>query len=100
MTITRKMDGTTLEIAVEGKLDTMTSPELSEEIEKGLLDGAEYLLWDFTKPEYISSAGIRVLLAAANKLEDPDKMKVEHSNEIVKMAFILTGLGDLLLDAY
>ena len=100
MTITRKMDGTTLEIAVEGKLDTMTSPELSEEIEKGLLDGAEYLLWDFSKLEYISSAGIRVLLAAANKLEDPDKMKVEHSNEVVKMAFILTGLGDLLLDAY
>ena len=100
MTITRKMDGTTLEIAVEGKLDTMTSPELSEEIEKGLLDGAEYLLWDFSKLEYISSAGIRVLLAAANKLEDPDKMKVENSNEVVKMAFILTGLGDLLLDAY
>jgi len=99
MTITRKMDGTTLVIAVEGKLDTMTSPELSADIEKGL-DGAEYLLWDFTKLEYISSAGIRVLLAAANKLEDPDKMKVEHSNEVVKMAFILTGLGDLLLDAY
>ena len=99
MTATRKMDGTTLVIAVEGKLDTMTSPELSADIEKGL-DGAEYLLWDFTKLEYISSAGIRVLLAAANKLEDPDKMKVEHSNEVVKMAFILTGLGDLLLDAY
>ena len=99
MTITRKMDGTTLVIAVEGKLDTMTSPELAAEIEKGL-DGAEYLLWDFSKLEYISSAGIRVMLAAANKLEDPEKMKIEHSNEMVKMAFILTGLGDLLLDAY
>ena len=99
MTITRKMDGTTLVIAVEGKLDTMTSPELAAEIEKGL-DGAECLLWDFSKLEYISSAGIRVMLAAANKLEDPEKMKIEHSNEMVKMAFILTGLGDLLLDAY
>ena len=98
MTATRKMNGTTLEIAVEGKLDTMTSPELSAELEKGL-DGAEYLLWDFSKLEYISSAGIRVLLAAANKLEDPNKMKVENSNDIVRTAFALTGLGDLLLDA-
>ena len=97
MTVTRKMDGTTLEIAVEGKLDTMTSPELAAELEKGL-DGAESLLWDFSKVEYISSAGIRVLLAAANKLEDPGKMKVEHSNEIVKTAFTLTGLSDLLAD--
>ena len=97
MTITRKMDGTTLEVAVEGKLDTMTSPELAAELEKGL-DGAESLLWDFSKVEYVSSAGIRVLLAAANKLEDPGKMKVEHSNEIVKTAFTLTGLSDLLAD--
>ena len=99
MKITRKMDGKTLEIAVEGKLDTVTSPELAAEIEKGL-DGAEFLLWDFSQLEYISSAGIRVLLTAANMLEDPEKMKVENSNEIVKMAFILTGLGDMLLDAY
>lgn len=99
MTITRKKDGTTLEIAVEGKLDSTTAPELAAEIEKGL-DDAEYLLWDFSKLEYISSAGIRVLLTAANMLEDPDKMKVEHSNEMVQMAFILTGLGTLLLDAY
>ena len=99
MTFTRKMNGTTLEIAVEGKLDTMTSPELAAEIEKGL-NGVEYLLWDFSKLEYISSAGIRVLLTAANMLEDPDKMKVEHSNEMVKMAFVLTGLGNFLLDAY
>ena len=97
MTITRKMDGTTFVIAVEGKLDTMTSPELAAELEKGL-DGAESLLWDFSKLDYISSAGIRVLLTAANMLEDPDKMKVKNSNEIVKTAFTLTGPHDLLAD--
>lgn len=97
MTVTRKMDGTTLEIAVEGKLDTMTAPALAAEIEKGL-DGAEYLLWDFSNLEYISSAGFRVLLTAANRLGDADKMKVAHANETVQMAFTLTGLGDLLLD--
>lgn len=98
MTATRKMNGTTLEIAVEGKLDTMTSPELAAEIGKGL-DGAESLLWDFSKLDYISSAGLRVLLTAANMLEDPEKMKVKNSNEIVRTALTLTGLGDLLLDA-
>ena len=99
MTITRNMNGTVLEIALEGRLDTMTAPELEAELNQSM-SGAESLIMDLGKLEYISSAGIRVLLAAANKLEDPDKMKVENSNEVVKMAFILTGLGDLLLDAY
>ena len=81
MTITRKMDGTTLEIAVEGKLDTMTSPELSEEIEKGLLDGAEYLLWDFSKLEEeiaaleiegvdLSGLNFDVLIGGGNPIPD------------------------------
>ena len=97
MTFTKKMNGTTLEIAVDGKLDTTSAPALAAEVEKGL-DGAEYLLWDFSKLEYISSAGIRVLLTAVNMLDDPERMKVAHSNETVKMAFVLTGLGDLLAD--
>ena len=73
--------------------------QLAAELEKGL-DGAGYLLWDFSQLEYISSAGIRVLLTAANKLEDPEKMKIENCNGMVKMAFVLSGLGDWLLDAY
>ena len=73
----------------------MTAPELAAEIEKGL-DGAENLLWDFSELEYISSAGIRVLLTAANMLGDPDNMKVKNCNETVKMDFSLTGLGNLL----
>jgi anti-sigma B factor antagonist len=97
MTFTRKMDGKTLEIAVEGKLDTLTAPQLAEDIKNGL-DGAEFLIWDFENLEYISSAGFRVLLVAQNMLEDPDKMKVAHANEMVRTAFILTGQGSLLLD--
>ena len=46
-----------------------------------------------------AQAGIRVMMVAANKLEDPDKMKVEKCNEMVQTALVLTGLGDLLLDA-
>lgn len=97
MTITRKLDGKTLGIAVEGKLDALTSPELAEELKKGL-DGAESLVWDFSGLQYISSAGFRVLLVAQNMLEDPDKMKVAHANEMVRMAFVLTGQDNLLLE--
>ena len=82
---------------MEGRLDTMSAPELADEMEKGL-DGADTLIWDFSKLEYISSAGFRVLLVAQCMLEDPDRMKVIHANEVVGTAFILTGQGDLLID--
>lgn len=97
MTITRKPNGKTLEIALAGKLDTNTAPELAAELEKGL-DGAENLVWDFSELDYISSAGFRVLLVAQNMLDDPDNMKVIHANEMVQTAFILTGQGDVLVD--
>jgi len=97
MTITRKLNGTTLEIKVDGKLDTLSSPELAADLEKGL-DGAENLVWDFSDLIYISSAGVRVLLVAQNMLDNPDNMKVAHANEMVQTAFVLTGQGDLLLN--
>ena len=97
MTITRKLNGTTLEIKVDGKLDTLSSPELAADLEKGL-DGAENLVWDFSDLIYISSAGFRVLLVAQNMLDNPDNMKVAHANEMVQTAFVLTGQGDLLLN--
>ena len=97
MTITRKLNGTTLEIKVDGKLDTLSSPELAADLEKGL-DGAENLVWDFSDLVYISSAGFRVLLVAQNMLDNPDNMKVAHANEMVQTAFVLTGQGDLLLN--
>ena len=97
MTITRKPTGKTLEIALAGKLDTNTAPELAAELEKGL-DGAENLVWDFSELDYISSAGFRVMLVAQNMLDDPDNMKVLHANDMVQTAFILTGQGDVLVD--
>lgn len=97
MTITRKLNGTTLEIKVDGKLDTLSSPELAADLEKGL-GGAENLVWDFSDLIYISSAGFRVLLVAQNMLDNPDNMKVAHANEMVQTAFVLTGQGDLLLN--
>lgn len=93
----KKTNGNTFEIAVEGKLDTLSSPQLTEELKNGL-DGTEFLTWDFSNLEYISSAGFRVLLVAQNMLDDLDKMKVAHANEMVRMAFTLTGQDYLLLD--
>ena len=97
MTITRKLNGDTLEIAVEGKLDTLSSSALAADLEKGL-DGAENLIWDFSNLVYISSAGFRVLMVAQRMLDNPDNMKIVHANEMVQTAFTLTGLGDLLVD--
>ena len=95
MTVIRKLNGSTLEIAVSGRLDTTTVPELEAEIRRGL-DGAESLVWDFSDLDYISSAGFRLLLTAQNMLDDPDNMKIGHANDLVQTAFILTGQGDLL----
>ena len=97
MTITRTLNGKTLEYKITGKLDTQNAPELAAELEKGL-DGAENLVWDFSELDYISSAGFRVLLVAQNMLDDPDNMKVLHANDMVQTAFILTGQGNILMD--
>ena len=95
MIITKKMDGTTLEIALEGRLDTMTAPELEAELTKSL-DGAESLVLDFSKLEYISSAGLRVLLSAHKAMNGKGGMKVTNVNEIVREVFEVTGFADIL----
>ncbi|EID84239.1 Anti-anti-sigma regulatory factor (antagonist of anti-sigma factor) [Treponema sp. JC4] len=66
MTITKNLEGEKLTIALEGRLDTVTSPDLESEL-KTALEGAKELIMDFTKLEYISSAGLRVLLSAHKK---------------------------------
>ena len=95
MTIEKKMNGNALEIAVEGRLDTMTAPELEAELNKSL-EGAETLTMDFSKLEYISSAGLRVLLSAHKVMSAKGGMKVTHVNEIVQEVFEVTGFADIL----
>ena len=95
MTITGKQNGTTLEIALEGRLDTMTAPELEAELNRSM-DGAENLILDFSKLEYISSAGLRVLLSAHKAMSARGGMKVTHMNEIVQEVFEVTGFADIL----
>ena len=95
MTITKTQNGTALEIALEGRLDTMTAPELEAELNASL-GGAESLTLDFSKLDYISSAGLRVLLSAHKAMSTKGGMKVKNVNEIVAEVFEVTGFSDIL----
>jgi anti-sigma B factor antagonist len=95
MKITKNMNGNNLEVAVEGRLDTTTAPELEQEL-KASMDAAETLTMDFAKLDYISSAGLRVLLAAHKTMSKKGGMKVTNVNEIVNEVFEVTGFVDIL----
>ncbi len=95
MTIDKKVNGTALKIAIEGRLDTMTSPQLEEELKTGL-EGITDLTFDFEKLEYISSAGLRVLLSAQKTMNKQGSMKIIHVSEPVMDVFDVTGFVDIL----
>ena len=95
MTITKNQNGTDLELSLEGRLDTMTAPELEAEL-KNSMDGIESLTLDFSKLDYISSAGLRVILSAHKAMSSKGGMKVKHVNEIVQEVFDVTGFADIL----
>ena len=95
MTINKILNGNTLEIALEGRLDTMTAPELEAELNQSL-EGADSLVLDFSKLDYISSAGLRVLLSAHKAMSAKGGMKVTHVNEIIQEVFDVTGFSDIL----
>ena len=138
MTITKTLNADVLTLALEGRLDTMTAPELEAELKQsmdgaqapelgrggfrlpaeglglvrqipqlGLLAGAVFagehgnagaqaLVFDFAKLDYISSAGLRVLLAAHKQMSRKGGMTVKNVNEIVQEVFEVTGFSDIL----
>lgn len=81
--------------ALEGRLDTTTAPELEKELKAGL-DGVSELTLDFAGLEYISSAGLRVLLAAQKVMNKQGSMKVTKVNETIMEIFEVTGFSDIL----
>ena len=95
MTISKNLNGTALEIALEGRLDTMTAPELEAELNRSM-EGADSLTLDFSWLESISSAGLRVLLSAHKAMSGKGGMKVTNVNEIVREVFEVTGFADIL----
>jgi anti-sigma B factor antagonist len=96
MTIHKTRNNETLTLALEGRLETTTAPEL-EAVVKTELEGVKTLVFDFTKLEYISSAGLRVLLAAQKTMKNQGTMKVTGANEIVAEIFEITGFSEILI---
>ena len=95
MNIRKTQNGNTLVLAPEGRLDTLTAPELEKELQASLL-GITSLTFDLEKLEYISSAGLRVLLSAQKIMNRSGEMKVCHVNGTVMEIFEVTGFTDIL----
>lgn len=96
MNITTTNSGTETELAFEGRLDTTTSPQLEAELAK-LPTEAKNITFDFTKLEYLSSAGLRVILSTHKKLTAAGGLlTVKNVNEVVMNVFNLTGFSDIL----
>lgn len=96
MTMTKKLDGKKLTAAVEGRLDTLTAPALETQLLPAL-NGIESLVIDFKDLTYISSAGIRVLVQAAQTMDGQNgEMKIINANPDVKSIFTMTGLTNVL----
>lgn len=95
MQITKTKKDNTLVIALEGRLDTMTAPELEAAIKDDLVtaDAAEL---DLTKLEYVSSAGLRVILSMHKTLSAKGGLTVKNPNETVSEVFEVTGFSDIL----
>jgi len=95
MTINKQKNGSSLTLSVQGRLDTTTAPELEKEIKTGL-EGVTELVMDFEGLDYISSAGLRVLLSAQKLMSKQGSMKVIHVNDLVMEVFEVTGFSDIL----
>ena len=95
MTITKTQEGTKLTVALEGRLDTTTAPQLEGEL-RTAVDGINDLVFDLAKLEYISSAGLRVLLAAQKVMNKQGNMVIRNANEDLMEIFDVTGFVDIL----
>lgn len=95
MTINKELNGTTLKIALAGRLDTNTSPDFEKELQSSL-EGVEELILDFSQLDYISSAGLRVLLSTQKQMNKQGTMVIRNVNETISEVFEITGFVDIL----
>ena len=95
MTIEKNLNGNELELAIVGRLDTTTAPQLEGEIKESIT-GVEKLTLDFAALEYLSSAGLRVLLAAQKVMNKQGEMVIKNVNETINEIFEVTGFIDIL----
>lgn len=95
MIINKNLENKKLTVFVEGRLDTMTSPELEQFILDNIYDAEEMVL-DLNKLEYISSAGLRVVLMTHKKMVTKGGLTVVGANENIKEVFEITGFDEIL----
>ncbi len=95
MEIKKTKSGNELTIAIEGRLDTTTAPLLEAELKQSI-SGVEKLIFDFGVLEYLSSAGLRVLLSAQKVMNRQGEMVVRNVNDTIAEIFEVTGFADIL----
>ena len=95
MIIEKNLNGTELTITISGRLDTTTAPQLEAEFKQSL-GGVEKLVLDFSSLEYLSSAGLRVLLSTQKAMNKQGEMVIKNVNETINEIFEVTGFIDIL----
>ena len=95
MTIEKKINNDAVTLIVSGRLDTQTAPELEKELD-AVLSGVKELTFDFKDLEYVSSAGLRVILKAQKAMNTQGSMKLTGVNDSIMEVFDITGFLDIL----
>ena len=97
MEIKKNIEGNIVTLQLKGRLDTITSSQLEEELEDVFNEEKVELIFDFSALDYISSSGLRVLLSAQKKINAMEtKMKIIGANEVVKEIFDATGFTKIM----
>ncbi|MBQ4258467.1 MAG: STAS domain-containing protein [Clostridia bacterium] len=95
LNIAKNIEGDSAVYQLEGRLDTVTAPEFEKELEESL-EGIRFLTLDFEKLDYISSAGLRLLLSAQKRMNAQGEMKITGVNETILEIFEITGFSEIL----
>ena len=93
--IEKTTENNSLTYTLSGRLDTLTAPELELDL-NGALDGVTELVFDLNDLDYLSSAGLRVLLTAQKRMNTQGAMRVRNVNETIREIFDVTGFSDIL----
>ncbi len=97
MQITKNLFEGTLTVQIDGRIDTTTAPTLEGELKHSVTNEIKVLVFDFERVEYMSSAGIRVIMAVDKVMGRQGEMKLIHVNEEIMEMFEITGLADFLM---
>lgn len=95
MTIEKNLNGTELEMSLSGRMDTTTAPQFETEL-KDSINGVTKLILNFENLEYISSAGLRVILSAQKIMNKQGEMVIRNVNDVISEVFEITGFLDIL----